>query len=334
MSAVWHRAHGDALELIYRCSRRSAAGRCPAPTSIDATYLEAYVEECVFELLRRRRRAPAADLACAGRAVQEASDALARYRDSDRVLDALGEDAYIAGLSARSERVREARLQLAAIRDANFIHTLPPTSEVERRWIDMDDHQRRALIAQVVDCVFVSTGQLHIEERVTVCRAGTAPRLPRRGSYKGGEARPFTAQRRHRLPPPKPWPTDRIERELAEFLHGQRVWPTPGQFAAAGRRRLYDQVVRHAGVACWAHHFGLPVLFTVRSREGWTEPRIRAGLELYLRRKRRFPTEAQFRADRLGSLHTAIKQTGGVQRWSAELSVPFGPRQHRGHHHP
>jgi DNA invertase Pin-like site-specific DNA recombinase len=334
MSAVWHRAHGDALELIYRCSRRSAAGRCPAPASIGATYLEAYVEECVFELLRRRRRAPAADLARAEREAQAASAALARYRDSDRVLDALGEDAYIAGLSVRSERVRDARLQLAAVRDANFIHTLPPTSEIERQWIGMDDHGRRALIAQVVDCVFVSAGQLHIEERVTVCRAGTAPRLPRKGSYKGGEARPFTPQRRHRVPAPKPWPTDRIERELVDYLHGRPFWPSEREFAAAGRRRLYDQVIRHAGVACWAHHFGLPILFAVRSREGWTEQRIRTGLELYLRRKRRFPTAAQFRADRLVSLHTAIKQTGGVQRWSAELSVPLGPGQRRGRYQP
>jgi DNA invertase Pin-like site-specific DNA recombinase len=334
MSAVWHRVHRNALEPVYRCSRHSAAGRCPAPASIEAMYLEAYVEECVFELLRRRRRAPAAELARAERELQAASTALGRYRDSDRVLDALGEDAYIAGLSARNERVRDARLQLAAVRDANVIHTLPTTSEIEQRWVGMSDHQRRALIAQVVDCVFVSAGKLHIEERVTVCRAGTAPRLPRKGSYHGGEARPFIPQRRHRLPPPKPWPTDRIERELADYLHGQRFWPTPGQFAAAGQRRLYDQVVRHAGVACWAHHFALPVLFTIRSRDGWTEPRIRAGLELYLRRKRRFPTAAQFLADGVGSLHAAINRTGGVQHWSTELSVPLGPGQQRSHYQP
>jgi hypothetical protein len=86
---------------------------------------------------------------------------------------------------------------------------------------------------------------------------------------------------------------------------------------------VYDQVVRHAGVACWAHHFGLPVLFATRTREQWTEPRIRAGLELYLRRKRRFPTQHEFEADGLGGLHHAITQTGGVLRWSAELAVPL-----------
>jgi hypothetical protein len=87
--------------------------------------------------------------------------------------------------------------------------------------------------------------------------------------------------------------------------------------------------VRHAGVACWAHHFGLPTFFAVRSREGWTEPRIRAALALYLRRKRRWPTQEQFQADGLGGLHNAVRQTGGIQRWSAELALPLGPSQRR-----
>jgi hypothetical protein len=78
----------------------------------------------------------------------------------------------------------------------------------------------------------------------------------------------------------------------------------------------------------------MPVLFTIRSREGWTEERILAGLELYLRRKRRFPTKAEFLADGVGSLHAAVNRTEGVQRWSAELSVPLGPGQQRGHHQP
>ena len=291
-------------------------------------YLEAYIEERVFDILRRRRREPAAVLAQAEDALQAATLALTRYRDSDRVLDALGEDAYVAGTTARGERVRRARLNLAAVRDAHAIHTLPPASEVERRWVDLDDHRRRELIAQVIDCVFVRAGQLHIEDRVTVCRAGTAPSLPRTGSYKGGEARPFTPQARHRLPALRPWPTERIERELSDYLHGQRVWPTAAQFAAAGRRRLYDQVVRHAGVACWAHHFARPTLFTVRSREGWTETRIRAGLALYLRRKRRFPTQEQFVADGLGSLHNAVRRSGGVQL-GAPAGKPLGPSQRR-----
>ena len=73
----------------------------------------------------------------------------------------------------------------------------------------------------------------------------------------------------------------------------------------------------------------MPVLFAVRSREGWTEARIRAALALYLRRKRRFPTQEQFEADGLGSLHNALRQSGGVQRWSAALAMPLGASQSR-----
>jgi DNA invertase Pin-like site-specific DNA recombinase len=331
MSAGWHRGSRRAMEVIYRCRGHSAAGRCPSPASIAAEYLEPYVEECVFEILRRRATKPAADLAQAQRALQAASLALTRYRDSDQVLSTLGDDAFIAGLRVRSQRLRRARLHLAATRDAHFIYTLPAVPELERSWLAMHDRDRRALIAQVIDCVFVAPGHLHIEDRVTVCRAGSAPRLPRMGAFKGGEARPFKPQPRHCTPPPRPWSAKRIERELAEYLRGQRVWPTAGAFAAAGRRRLYDQVVRHAGIACWAHHFALPITFDFRSREVWTEQRIRDALMLYVRRKRHFPTQAQFQADRLGSLHRAMNRTGGVQHWSAQLGVALTPRQRRGH---
>jgi len=83
------------------------------------------------------------------------------------------------------------------------------------------------------------------------------------------------------------------------------------------------------GIACWAQHFGLPILFEVRSRERWTESRIRAGLELYLRRKRRFPTQEEFVADGLSGLHNAVRQTGGLRRWSAEFPLPTRPGQRR-----
>jgi hypothetical protein len=230
-------------------------------------------------------------------------------------------------MAARSERLRKVRLQLAALRDAQFIYTLPPLDELEGDWIGMDDHERRELIAQVIDCIFVAAGRYRIEERVTICRAGTAPRLPRLTGHPGGEARSFTPQARHRMPLPKPWSTSRIERELAEYLHKQHAWPTSQQFEAAGRRRLHDQIVRHAGIACWAHHFALPILFDQGYREPWTDERIRIALKLYLRRKRHFPTQSQFHADGMRSLHRAVMQHGGVLQWSAELDKPLTASQ-------
>lgn len=324
------RWEGERLrEVFYRCNRHSAAGRCPAPAAITALYLDAYVEEHTFALLRRRRNAPAIALTDAEQGLAAATAGLARYRDSDRVLEALGPEAFAAGLAVRTERVRAARLHLAAARDAHSVYALPSADELEHRWVAMTDHKRRGVIAQVINCVFVSRGQLHAEDRVTVCRAGTAPQLPSTSAHHGGGARPFTADANHDLPALVPWPAKRIERELAAYLHGQRTWPTATSFVTAGRRRLYDQVLRHAGVMCWAHHFGLPTVSEPRSREPWTEPRIRAALELYLRRKRRFPTAMQFCADGLGSLHRAVMRTGGMRRWSTELGIPVAPNQRR-----
>jgi DNA invertase Pin-like site-specific DNA recombinase len=329
MTGQRHRCKSGGWEVFYGCSGRSSSGRCPAPAYISAPYLEAYIEECLFELLARRRAEPAADLARAEHRLKSASAALTRYRDSDKVLSVFGADAYLAGVATRAERVRTARLKLAALRDAHFIYTLPANSELERQWIGRTDGNRRALIANVIDCVFVSRGHLPIEERVTICRIGTAPTLPRTGAVKGAQARRFVPEARHRWPIPKLWPTDRIERELADCLRGQRVWPTPGQFAADGRRRLHEQIVRHAGVKCWAHHVGLPIVHPPPSRELWTESRIRMALELYLRRKRSWPTHAQFQADGLTGLHTAIGKAGGAQRWSAEFSMELRPQQRR-----
>jgi hypothetical protein len=48
----------------------------------------------------------------------------------------------------------------------------------------MDDAARRVVIAQVINCVFVTAGHAPIEERVTICRVGTASRLP---SFVGGD---------------------------------------------------------------------------------------------------------------------------------------------------
>jgi len=334
MSAVWRHGHGELSGREYVCPRHGAAGACPAPASIGALYLEPYIEECTFELLRRRRKAPAAALATADAALSQASAALTRYRDSDRILDTLGPEAFAAGLAARTERVRQAGVDVTALRDVHAMHALPSVPELEARWIGMDDQARRSVIAQVIDCVFVSAGHVAIEKRVTVCRAGTAPRVARIGDRGISRPRPFRPDVKHRPLEPKPWPTDRIEHELGAFVRGRRAWPTAATFASAGRRRLYDQVVRHAGIACWAHHFGLPILFPFQSRDPWTEERIRAALDLYLRRKRRWPTNAQFRADGLGGLVSAVTHTGGAGRWSAELSMALVPKQRRSHNAP
>jgi len=105
-----------------------------------------------------------------------------------------------------------------------------------------------------------------------------------------------------------------------------------GWLAAAGENdghlRLYDQIVRHAGIPCWAHHFGLPLICSPHPRIPWTDERIRSTLELYLRRKRHWPTGTELIRDGQAGLYDAIVGRGGVRRWHAEFpQLRLRPRQ-------
>jgi DNA invertase Pin-like site-specific DNA recombinase len=166
----------------YHCRRHFAGGDCPQPATVDAVDLEQYVTDAFFRVLSQRRQPPIARSAAAAAALTRAEAGLASYRDSDRVQRILGHDSYLAGLAARQERLRDARLAVADLRARTASHDIPAVAEVRRLWPDLDTIQRRVLISQVIDCVFVSRGRKRLPERVTICPIGTAPkRLPRVG---------------------------------------------------------------------------------------------------------------------------------------------------------
>jgi hypothetical protein len=117
------------------------------------------------------------------------------------------------------------------LRDVHFIYTLPATREFERQWIGMNDQQRRALLTKVVDCVFVRAGREPIEDRVTICRAGTAPPLPRTGAIKARQAKRFTRKPNTVAPRPRHgrptassanWPTTSTAKWLGQPLVSSR----------------------------------------------------------------------------------------------------------------
>jgi DNA invertase Pin-like site-specific DNA recombinase len=329
MSPIWRRRADGGRERMYACRGHSAAGTCPAPAAISGDYLEPYVEATVFDVLARRRRAPRIASEEAERKLADAQHALTRYRDSDRVLAQLGEPAFAAGLAVRAARVRAASLDLADSHDRLAVHALPSVAELDRRWSSMSLRERRDVVARAIDYVSVAPGRLQIERRVTVCGAG---RARRRGSTVGSQK----ARRRPESGPcARPgrqwsWSQRRIERELKTFLGGLEVWPRAATFISAGRGRLYEQIVQQAGVACWAHHAGLTVPFAVRSREPWTEERVRAGLRLYLAGKQQWPSCAEFSADGLGRLRDAVARTGGMQRWVVEFPLACTASQRGG----
>jgi DNA invertase Pin-like site-specific DNA recombinase len=321
MSATSRRLPSGRRLRVYYCHGRSSGGRCPLRASLSADPLETHVQTVAFDLLRRRRRLPSARLREAERKLEAAEQALAAYRDSARLLTLLGEQSFAAGLAARNRRLIDARLELADVRIRHAVHELPPAAEVERRWPTMTLAERRELLAKIIDCVFVSPGRFRVEDRVTVCPAGTAPaRLPRIGD-KRSNARAFRPRRSGKRAGTRPshrWSNARLERELGEFLRGRTHWPTQAVFYACDRAVLLQQATLQAGEESWAHHFGLPMEQRPAWREPWTEERIRAGLDRYLADKRVWPTIPQFRADGLYPLRRAVERSGGLARWAPE----------------
>jgi hypothetical protein len=130
------------------------------------------VEDVVLDLLSRRRRPPSTQPKTP---VKVAQCRPAAYRDSDRVLATLGDDAYAAGLAARVQRVREASLTLADERTRRGLHEPPATAAIESAWPAMDIAERREIIRRVIDRVFVQPGQSLPPARPRPPRLGRGP---------------------------------------------------------------------------------------------------------------------------------------------------------------
>jgi hypothetical protein len=180
---------------VYGCTGYHAASPCPDPAYISAMHIEPYVVQNCMEILRRRRRPPTGELARAEEAATDARNALARYRDNDRLAVMLGQEAFLAGIAIRAAHLQEANLAWADAKARVSLHELPSVAEARRLLVTTDVLQRRELLSKIVDCVFVAPGRRHPERRVTLCPTGTAPRmLPTRGD-KGRVNHPINPRR-------------------------------------------------------------------------------------------------------------------------------------------
>ena len=125
--------------------------------------------------------------------------------------------------------------------------------------------------------------------------------------------------------PTKPgWTQARIRRELEEFLHGATEWPSYRDFQRAGRQKLRDEVTRSGGPRLWAKRLKLPY---PERKPGyapvWTEERVRADLEEFLRGWSHWPSRLEFEAAGRKLLRDAIRRLGGPERWAAEFGLPL-----------
>ena len=232
MSAVTARLPDGRTRRYYQCARRCSGGTCEAPASIAGSLIEPLVEDVFFAALARRRPRPdGKGVRVAEQAVQRAEAALERYRDNDRAAVSLGPDRYADGLAKRAApRARAARARRRA-RPQRPRRRSRPAGELEQRWPDMSVRERRAALAELIECVFVTRGRRHPAERTLICLRGEGPaELPRRGC-KGAVPQPFSSERcsgpplRPSAVARRPWSERRLRAELERFLDGRAAWP-------------------------------------------------------------------------------------------------------------
>jgi hypothetical protein len=114
-----------------------------------------------------------------------------------------------------------------------------------------------------------------------------------------------------------------VHHELEAFLAGSDEWPSYSEFQRRGRKNLRDMVNRYGGARRWAKKLGVRF---VERRPGyaprWTEDRIRADLEGFLRGRTSWPSRKEFEEAGRKSLRDAVRRTGGPERWAEEFGLP------------
>jgi hypothetical protein len=289
----------------------------------------------MFELLSRRGAPRTAELTSAQDRLEGAKRALATYRDNTALQRTLGDDDFRAGLEVRRDRVERTLIALVQARNRHAIGELPPRAELEINWPRMTIGERRQTIGRVVECVFVARGRRHVDERVAVFPVGDPPiDLPRPGDehapVRSLDVAAFMTTEARSVSPVR-WSRARIARDLRDFTRERANWPTPSAFQEAGPAGLHVQVVLHGGDAYWAARLGLHFRNGPAHHRTWTEHRIRATLATYLADKATWPTVAEFQADGMRALRTAIQRNGGVDHWATEYDLPR-PHRHNGRH--
>jgi hypothetical protein len=146
--------------------------------------------------------------------------------------------------------------------------------------------------------------------------------MPELGPGAGHRIRTLTESRPKRTR--APWTEARIRRELQEFLEGATEWPSYRDFQRAGRQNLRNQVTGAGGARLWAKRLGLPY---PERKPGyaprWTEERVRADLEEFLRGWKYWPSRLEFEAAGRKPLRDAVRRLGGPGRWAAEFGLPL-----------
>jgi hypothetical protein len=319
----------------YYCRGHYSGGACPAKVHVSAAQVEPYVEAVFWqELARRRPRSSRAELERLENAVRKREAALLAYRDNPRIIEAIGSDRFAEGLRQRALGVDRALLALSAADARNNRPGTVDAEDLRARWREFSVVQRRAAMAEVIDCAFVAQGRHDFRERVWVCLRGEAP-PDLSGPGLHSPVRPFrpedcSGRSPVRLREPRRlWSERKMRQELARFASRRDYFPTCEEFQLAGLLALFEQVKLQGGPRRWARELGIDHLPIERNTAGWDAERVRMELTRFLAGKDHWPTVTEFEEADQGRLRRALAVFGGAAYWSAAFGLgrPIGLRQ-------
>jgi Fic family protein len=166
---------------------------------------------------------------------------------------------FLAGLAAEYERVASTVIDLGSMTGLSGDDALQLTAGQERALTALriegrsefsrQDYERAALIGRTT-----AGGDLRtlVHHGILVPRgSGSATRYSFSGAGRGPGIRRDGRGR------PAKWTESRIERELRDFVGGRAAWPSPKDFAAAGKGDLYAAASRNGGIGRWRRAVGL-----------------------------------------------------------------------------
>ncbi len=308
----------------YFCGGRSSAGDCQSRAWISGAVAEPYVDAAFFALAARHHPKSQTDrMRRLVKAHEHAAQELAEYRDSPNVLTSLGHELFAEGLAKRHERAELAMLAVASQRAKAETKNIGTGPELESCWPTLNAEERREIMGELIDCVFVFRREVGRRERLFVCARGDAPvDLPHRGRRSKGLipfqpegipcAAPATDESR--------WTKQQISTSLDEFLSawsGSR-WPVEEEFIFAGRGPLLRQINRTGGSTQWTRGTSWSHL----RRAEWTEERIRVALPVILAGRTQWPTRPEFKAQGYDGLYSALGRRGR-REWADEFGLEY-----------